>query len=226
MASWTEKAPEVVGARYDRLAPSYGVFEWLYALPLVGVRKRSIAALRLAPGDVVLELGCGSGRNFARIEAAIGPGGAIYGVDLSPGMLERASRLVRRRGWSNVFLSRGDAASFEPPKPVGAALFSFSYSTMRDRLDVLRSAWSRLEAGGRMVVTDASLRPGWPRRLFYRLGVWVSDRTLLGKPDTDPAGDLSRIAGAVREERISFGPFGFDYVICSATKPQSRVPGP
>jgi hypothetical protein len=37
-------------------------------------------------------------------------------------------------------------------------------------------------------------------RLSVRLGVWVSDRTLLGKPDTDPAGDLSRTAGPIEEE--------------------------
>ena len=51
MGSWSEKTPEFVGARYDRLAPIYGVFEWFYALPLVRVRGKSIDALELNPGD-------------------------------------------------------------------------------------------------------------------------------------------------------------------------------
>lgn len=218
MAGWIEKTPEFVGSRYDRLAPIYGVFEWLYALPFVGVRKKSIEALQLAPGDSVFELGCGSGRNFARIEAKIGASGSLYGVDVSSRMLARAESLAQRRGWSNVYLTCGDAASFVPARSIQAALFSFSYSTMRDRLIILQGVWGLLDAGGRIVITDAQLRPGWPRRLFLGLGVWMSNRTLLGKPDTDPSKDLACIAGGVREERISFGPFGFDYVVCAATK--------
>jgi hypothetical protein len=89
---------------------------------------------------------------------------------------------------------------------------------MRDRLKILEMAWGVLEVGGRLVITDASLRPVWPRRLFSRLGVWVSSLTLLGKPDTDPQRDLAALAGTVDEQRISFG-LGFDYLICAATKP-------
>jgi len=221
MTLWIEKTPEFVGARYDRLAPIYGLFEWLYALPLLGVRRKSVEALQLREGDVVLELGCGTGRNFALIEDRIGPAGSIFGVDMSRGMLARAAALARRRGWTNVQLTCGDAATFAPPGRVRAVLFSFSYSTMRDRLKVLELGWRLLEVGGRLVITDASLRPGWPRRLFSGLGVWVSNLTLLGKPDTDPPRDLAALAGTVEEQRISFG-LGFDYLICAATKAMNR----
>ena len=162
-----------VGARYDRLAPIYGLFEWLYALPLVGVRRKAVEALRISLGDSVLEVGCGSGRNFALLEEKVGPKGAIYGVDMSAGMLSRAQSLAGRRGWSNVQLTCGDAAAFEPPAPIRAALFSFSYSTMRDRLSILDKVWSWVEPDGRVVITDAQLREGWPRKLFYRLGIWM-----------------------------------------------------
>ena len=46
----------------------------------------------------------------------------------------------------------------------------------------------------------------------------MSNRTLLGKPDTDPEKDLTSIAGSVSAQHISFGPFGFEYVVCAATK--------
>ena len=218
MGSWSEKTPEFVGARYDRLAPIYGVFEWFYALPLVRVRGKSIDALELNPGDAVLELGCGSGRNFALIEERIGPRGTLLGVDMSPGMLARAEKLARRRGWTNVYLTCGDAAASAPSKPVQGILFCFSYSTMRDRLTILESAWHLVDVGGRVVITDARLRAGWPQRVFSGLGAWMSNRTLLGKPDTDPEKDLTSIAGSVNAQHISFGPFGFEYVVCAATK--------
>ena len=218
MGSWSEKTPEFVGARYDRLAPIYGVFEWLYALPLVRVRGKSIDALELNPGDAVLELGCGSGRNFALIEEKIGPRGALLGVDMSPRMLARAEKLARRRGWTNVHLTCGDAAASAPSNPVQGILFCFSYSTMRDRLLILESAWHLVDVGGRVVITDARLCPGWPQRVFSGLGAWMSNRTLLGKPDTDPEKDLTSVAGSVSAQCISFGPFGFEYVVCTATK--------
>jgi ubiquinone/menaquinone biosynthesis C-methylase UbiE len=218
MASWSEKSPEAVGARYDRLAPIYGVFEWLYGLPLVRIRRTSIDALELEPGDSVLEIGCGSGRNFSLIEERIGPGGTLFGVDISRGMLARAEQLVRRRGWTNVHLRCGDAATSLPSRPVQGVLLCFAYSTMRDRLAILEAAWGRLEVGGRAVLTDARLRPGWPRRVLAGSSAWMSDRTLLGRPDTDPELDLARIGDSVATRHVSFGPLGFEYVVCSAVK--------
>ena len=221
MTGWIEPTPEAVGARYDRLAPIYGLFEWLYALPLLRVRRKTVDALALAPGDAVLEVGCGSGRNFALLEEKIGPEGSLFGVDLSKGMLARAERLVRRRGWRNVHLTRGDAGTALPSAPVDGVLFCFSYSTMRDRLEILRAAWALLHPGGRLVLTDARLREGWPRRAFSRTGYAVSRRTLLGRPDTDPERDLGALGGTLTTRRIVFRGFGFEYVVCVATKPGS-----
>jgi ubiquinone/menaquinone biosynthesis C-methylase UbiE len=218
MGSWFEKTPEVVGARYDRLAPIYGLFEWLYGLPLVRIRRKSIHALQLKPGDAVLEVGCGSGRNFRLIEERIGPSGALFGVDISRGMLARAEQLVRRRGWTNVHLICGDALTSIPAQPIQAILFCFSYSTMRDRLAILGAAWRALDLGGRVVITDARLRAGWPRRILAGTSAWMSNRTLLGRPDTDPEENLARLSGPVSTRRISFGFLGFEYVVCSATK--------
>ena len=54
--------------------------------------------------------------------------------------------------WSNVGLTRCDAAVFTPPQPIQAALFTLSYCTMRDRSAILRRAWNLLEPGGRAEV--------------------------------------------------------------------------
>jgi ubiquinone/menaquinone biosynthesis C-methylase UbiE len=98
MADWVEPSPDEVAARYDRLAPVYYAFEWLHALPIVRVRSRAVAALQLARGDVALEVGCGDGLNFARIERRIGPEGALLGIDVSQRMLARAARRAAAGG--------------------------------------------------------------------------------------------------------------------------------
>ena len=48
------------------------------------------------PGEVILDVGCGTGRNFERIRERIGPAGRLIGIEQSPEMLARARALVQR----------------------------------------------------------------------------------------------------------------------------------
>src|SRR6266545_6255906 len=61
--------------------------------------RRSLAdLLPLREGDVVLDVGCGTGLCFPFLETKIGDSGAIIGIDESPEMLRVASRRVRDHG--------------------------------------------------------------------------------------------------------------------------------
>ena len=80
--------------RYNFTANLYylmGFREWAY-------RKRAVRSLRLAPGDTVVEIGCGTGLNFPSLERAVGTEGRIIGVDLTDTMLEQGHRRGAR-GW-------------------------------------------------------------------------------------------------------------------------------
>ncbi|HBN07321.1 MAG TPA: ubiquinone biosynthesis protein UbiE [Cyanobacteria bacterium UBA8530] len=46
--------------------------------------------LAIREGDHLLELGCGSGKQAARLAALVGPKGIIVGLDLTSAMIERA----------------------------------------------------------------------------------------------------------------------------------------
>lgn len=56
----------------------------------------AVAQLRLSPGDVVVDAGCGSGRALVPMRAAVGPRGAVLGIDATPAMLHEAARLGRQ----------------------------------------------------------------------------------------------------------------------------------
>ena len=217
MAHWVEQRPEFIAQRYDRLAPFYGALEWLYMLPLLGVRQKTVSALRLRPGDPVLEVGCGSGGNFQLLNRAVGPTGTVLGVDLSAGMLARAKTRCSKHGWSNVEVTQADAVSYEPRVPPRGVLFSFSYSAIPERNRVLARAWSVLQAGGRLVIADLSMAQGRGLRFLLPFAYWYSRRGLLGKPDTEPWRELERLAGAVETQRISLFGLGH-FFICAATK--------
>ncbi|GAA2135062.1 class I SAM-dependent methyltransferase [Kitasatospora kazusensis] len=51
----------------------------------------AIAELGLAQGAFVLDAGCGTGRALPLLRAAVGPGGTVLGLDLTPEMLRRAA---------------------------------------------------------------------------------------------------------------------------------------
>jgi demethylmenaquinone methyltransferase/2-methoxy-6-polyprenyl-1,4-benzoquinol methylase len=114
--------------RYDRLADIIPFFDWLFFIP-AGLRKHAVDRLSLKPGDCVLDVGCGTGRNFPFLREAIGPSGRIYGVDLSAGMLRKARKRDRHH-WTNIHLTEGDAANYLAPEPLDGVLFSLSYNTM------------------------------------------------------------------------------------------------
>ena len=61
-------------------------------------RERVIELAGPRPGMRILDLACGPGNLSARLAALVRPGGEVVGVDLAPGMVERA----RARGVANA----------------------------------------------------------------------------------------------------------------------------
>ena len=72
------------------------------------LHEMAVKHLDLQAGQAVLDIGCGSGTMLARALDAVGPGGRLVGVDLSPRMLRKAHR--RLDGMSNVELHEADAS--------------------------------------------------------------------------------------------------------------------
>lgn len=176
---------EFIARRYDRLVRGYRLVEVALGLPR-SIRRRAVARLELRPGQRVGEVGCGSGRNLALLAAAVGPAGAVHGIDVSPGMLSRAARTIDRAGWGNVTVGRQDAAELNPAETPDAVLFSLSYSVIPGRRLALQRAWEALSEGGRIVIMDACLPEGRLGRLLRPAAMTVSKFSVLGDPDVRP----------------------------------------
>jgi len=214
MHSWVEYEPQFVRRRYNRLAKIYRLFEWVFLLP-PGIRARAAKRLNLTPGNSVLEIGCGTGRNFPYLAQEVGPQGHIYGVDLAEGMLAEATSLCSRRGWTNVTLLHADAAEYELPQKVDGAVFSLSYATMPHRRRVLHHAWEQVKPGGSLVMMDACPLSGFTGKILYPFAVWTLKLTVLGSPDINAVEDLRELTGAVEVEKFSLG----TYFIARVAKP-------
>jgi len=208
----TRRSQSANTGRYDRIARVYSTLEPLY-LVFPPARRRAVAALGLKPGDAVLEIGAGTGRNFPYLVEAVGPGGTVIGVDASPGMLAEARKLIERHGWSNVQLLQQDAAQLEIDRDVDGVLFSLSYSAMPKPRPALARAWERLRPSSRVVVMDMGLTQGGPYRLLAPIARLLV-RYAPGDAYSDPWSDLAEY-GRVETKRFLLG---FFYV-SSVTKP-------
>lgn len=92
-------------ALYDRIASD--------APFVAGVRTALADALDPDRGDVVVEMGCGTGANFPYLRDRVGSEGVVVGIDISEGVLTHARDRIHRHGWENVHVVRGDAT--QPP---------------------------------------------------------------------------------------------------------------
>lgn len=140
------------------LALAIGFRDWAY-------RKKAVDALGLRDGDRVVEVGCGTGRNLALLERAVGPAGAIVLVDLSAKMIVRARRRAARYGWSNVQFVLADAAGYEFPSGLDAVLSTYTLVAVPEYDRVVEKALAALKDGKRLVVLDQKIPTGWASRL-------------------------------------------------------------
>jgi ubiquinone/menaquinone biosynthesis C-methylase UbiE len=160
-------------ATYRKKAKHYDTTSRLYPVPgypQQAQRVRTVEALRLRPGDSVVDVACGTGLNFSLIERAIGPAGRILGVDLTDAMLARAQHRIETNGWRNVSLVQADAADFEFPTEVDAIVSTYALSHVSECGIVIARGADALSRGGRWAVLDLKAPDNAPRWLAH-LGV-------------------------------------------------------
>jgi ubiquinone/menaquinone biosynthesis C-methylase UbiE len=172
--SQRDSTREHVKATYRKSARHYDVTSHLYYLQRAH-RRSAVRALRLRPGDTVVEIACGTGLNFPLIEQQIGPEGRIIGVDLTDAMLAQAQHRIETAGWSNVSLVQADAAEFEFPTGVDAILATYPHALLPESRQVIIRGAAALSAGGRWVVLDLKVPDNTPRWLV-QLGITTVGR--------------------------------------------------
>ena len=120
------------------------------------IAARALALLDLAPGERVLELGCGTGVFLPALAAAVGPNGEVVGLDHNPGFLQEARHRVEIAGVSaRVTLEEADAMRL----PFPAASFDAVHVErvlmhLEDPDAALRDVCRVLKPGGRFVAAE------------------------------------------------------------------------
>jgi ubiquinone/menaquinone biosynthesis C-methylase UbiE len=188
-------------ARYDRRA-SVRVIK--------GLQRRAIEGLSLTPGARVLDVACGTGLAFGELEARVGEGGEVVGVDLSGAMLARARERLDAHRWQNVRLveSRVEDADLADAS-FDAALFSFTHDVLQS--DAAVAAVVRaVRPGGRIATTGIQWAPRWLAPV--NAAVWLGARRYV----TTFAGfdrPYGRLAAPLDDVRVERSWLGTMYVV-------------
>ncbi|WP_226012270.1 class I SAM-dependent methyltransferase [Halomicrobium salinisoli] len=187
---------------YDALARLPGVRSW---------RAAAVDELGLSPGDVVVEMGCGTGANLPHARRAVGPEGRVVGLDVTRAMLDRA----RGRGDADLILA--DAARPPLAGPVDGLLATFVAGMFADPAAAVDGWCDLVRPGGRVALLHfAPSDRTWARPLnaAYRGFVWLSS-TEKRRPSSVATGHRRRVdtahdrlrerADDYRERRLAGG---------------------
>jgi S-adenosylmethionine-diacylgycerolhomoserine-N-methlytransferase len=134
--------------------------------------------LDVQPGETVLEVGCGTGRNLV-ILAKRYPGAHFFGLDASADMLEMADVKVDSARLNNVTLANELAEdfyyvnTFEMTDRFDKIFFSYSISMIPAWREAIENSLNNLRPGGELFIVDFYDQKDLPRTFRKMLQNWL-----------------------------------------------------
>jgi ubiquinone/menaquinone biosynthesis C-methylase UbiE len=125
-------------------------------------RHDIIQALRLRPGQVVADIGAGTGFMAMLMAEEVAPGGRVYAVDIAKNFVDGTVQRARDRGLNHVIGVVNNQRSVNlPDNSIDLAYTGDTYHHFEYPQSTLRSIHRALRPGGEFVVIDFVRIPGF-----------------------------------------------------------------
>lgn len=197
----------------------------------IGYDKRAIASLpetavqsfcgvanpfelrRLTQGELVVDVGCGTGLDCLVAAGMVGSAGQIVGVDMTEAMLAKARTVADQLGVVQATFRCGVAEDLPVESRWATAVISNGvFNLCPDKLAVLREAWRCLRPGGYLQFADVSFpaptRRNADKQGFMSIEGWVELLAEAGFVGIAVGRAVDTFAGAP-EPKGTFRVFGY-----------------
>jgi SAM-dependent methyltransferase len=109
----------------------------------------------LAPGERVLDIGCGAGMDTLIAARQVGPDGHVIAVDMTSAMLDKAERCAAQVGLANISFREGLAESLPAEDgTVDVVISNGVINLCPDKVAVVKEIRRVLKPGGRFQIAD------------------------------------------------------------------------
>ena len=138
-------------------------------------RKQIVEVCNLQAGQRVADVGAGTGLFTRQFSEAVGKGGWVYAVDISPRFIEHINADAKEHGMNNITgVLCADNSVNLPPESVDVVFICDTYHHFEYPKSTMASIHKALKPGGRLVVIDFERIPGKSRE-------WLLSHVRAGK---------------------------------------------
>jgi len=132
---------------------------------------RMVEALKFHDGEVVADIGCGSGYVSRKISKKVGATGRIYGVDIQPEMLALLAKRMAMFRITNVQPVRGTITDPQlPPASCDTMIMVDVYHEFDHPYEIIENMIRELKPGGRIVFVEYRMEdPDVPIKLVHKM---------------------------------------------------------
>jgi SAM-dependent methyltransferase len=128
---------------------------------------------RLAPGEVVLDIGCGAGFDTLLAARQVGLSGRVIAVDMTKAMLQKTRAGAARLGLTNVDARHGFAEDLPVDRDsVDVVISNGVINLCPDKTAVMREVYRVLKPGGRFQIADIVVHKEVPQESKDDIDLW------------------------------------------------------
>lgn len=161
--------------------------------PFAGVGYPFLAEV-IDPGDTVVDVGSGSGVDALIAARKTGSDGRVYGIDMTPAMIDRAEKNIRETNIDNVELLEGQAEDLPlDDESVDVVTSNGVFNLVPDKGTAFREVYRVLEPGGHIQIADIVLSEPASQESKADPELWAE--CIVGAEPTEVYLDLIRSAG-------------------------------
>jgi ubiquinone/menaquinone biosynthesis C-methylase UbiE len=146
--------------------------------------QRLVQELPIKPGDVVADIGAGTGYLSRRLATKVGPQGKVLSEDIQPEMLDLLRTNLAKFGLTNVSTVLGTTTDPKlPPQSVNVAVMMDVYHEFDFPFEMVEAICRDLKPGGRLVLVEFRAEdPKVPIKLVHKMTEAQVKKEMAGHP--------------------------------------------